>query len=70
MSETAIKPSYGPHDVLSPDEVRAALPEMADNTWASVKARIPWSDALGPRKLCIQWARLLTWLESHERRVA
>lgn len=64
------RPSYHEFDVLHPDEVRAALGPFSDNKWADVKARIPWSDQLGPRSLCIQWGRLLSWLAESERRVA
>jgi hypothetical protein len=64
------RPSYSADDVLSQEDVRAALPPMGDSTWKGVSARIPWSTQLGPRKLCIRWGRLLSWLEEQERRVA
>lgn len=67
---TEPRQSYTKDDVLSQEEVRAALPPMGDSTWAGVSARIPWSTQLGPRKLCIQWGRLLEWLAESERRVA
>jgi hypothetical protein len=64
------RPSYSKDDVLSQEEVRAALPTMGDSTWLGVSARIPWSTQLGPRKLCIAWGRLLAWLEESERHAA
>jgi hypothetical protein len=70
MPEAKERRSYSPHDVLEPDEVREALAIKSDDKWEDVRARIPWSDALGARTLRIQWARLLEWLASHERRVA
>ena len=70
MDGTRERPSYSPHDVLGPDEVRDALQIASDDKWEDVRARIPWSDALGARTLRIQWARLLEWLAAHERRVA
>jgi hypothetical protein len=68
--EAAARPSYGPHDVLTPDDVRAALGPFSDDKWEDIRARIPWSDALGARTLRIQWAVLLDWLASHTRKVA
>ena len=62
--------SYSPHDVLAPDEVRAALAIESDDKWDDVRARIPWSTALGARTLRITWGRLLAWLGEHERQVA
>jgi hypothetical protein len=70
MQDTAVRPTYGPHDVLVPEEVRAALAIESDDKWEDVRARIPWSDALGARTLRIQWAVLLDWLASHTRKVA
>ena len=70
MSEAGIKPTYHRDDVLSPDEVRAALGIISDHKWEDVKARIPWSDFLGARTLRIQWGRLLDVLADHERKVA
>lgn len=70
MSEPTIRPSYQPFDVLSPDEVRAALGIDGDHKWDDVRARIPWSNALGARTLRIQWGRLLEWLAESERQVA
>lgn len=70
MDTPPIRPSYGPHDVLLPDEVRAALAIESDDKWDDVRARIPWSEALGARTLRIQWGRLLEWLGEHERKVA
>lgn len=64
------RPRYSPYDVLEPDEVRVALKIKSDDKWEDVRARIPWSDALGARTLRIQWARLLEWLAEHEREVA
>jgi hypothetical protein len=64
------KPTYAPTDVLSPEDVRAALGPLTDDKWKDVKARIPWSEALGQRTLRIQWSRLLSWLGEHERKVA
>lgn len=69
LTET-FRPSYQPHDVLTPDEVRQALAIASDDKWEDVRARMPWSDALGPRTLRIQWGRLLEWLADHERKVA
>lgn len=60
---------YSQYDVLSPEEVRAALGPISDTKWDDVKARIPWSDAVGPRMLRIQWGRLLEWLGEWERAV-
>jgi hypothetical protein len=62
--------SYQRDDVLDPDAVRAAIGPFSDTKWEDVKARIPWSDQLGPRSLRIRWGRLLDWLEQSERRVA
>lgn len=64
------KPTYTRDDVLTPDELRAALPLMSDRKWDDVKARIPWSDQIGARKPCIRWGRFLEWLEQSERRIA
>ncbi len=64
------RPSFTQDDVLTPDDVRAALPVMSDRKWDDVKARIPWSDQVGPRKPCIRWGRFLNWLEEAERRTA
>lgn len=64
------RPTFGPFDVVTPDEVRAAIGPVSDNTWAGIKARVPWSNQLGPRLLCIQWQRFLDWLAESERRVA
>lgn len=61
---------YGLLDVLSPDDVRAALGPFSDDKWEDIRARIPWSDALGARTLRIQWNRLLLWLAEHERKTA
>lgn len=69
MSDPLPRPSYSRDDVLSQEEVRAALPPMGDSTWLGVSARIPWSTQLGPRKLCIAWGVLLEWL-NEARRVA
>lgn len=68
--ESAFRPSYSRDDVLDVEQARAALPAMSDHKWEDVKARIPWSDQLGQRTLCIRWGRLLEWLEQSERRVA
>jgi hypothetical protein len=57
-------------EILTPAEVREALPAMSDRKWDDVSARIPWSDQIGPRKPCIRYGRLLEWLESSERVVA
>ena len=62
--------SYQPHDVLTPLQVREALDIQSAKKWADVRARIPWSDALGRRTLRIQWSRLLEWLADSSRRVA
>jgi hypothetical protein len=70
MSDILTKPTYAPTDVLSPEDVRAALGPLTDDKWKDVKARIPWSEALGQRTLRISWGRLLSWLGEHERRVA
>jgi hypothetical protein len=70
MSADTPRQSYAPSDVLDPAEVRAALAIKSDSKWDDVKARIPWSDQLGRRTLRISWGRLLTWLESSEKRVA
>jgi hypothetical protein len=67
---TGERPSFGRDDVLTPDDVRQALPPMSDRKWDDVKARIPWSDQIGRRMPCIRWGRLLDWLESSERHVA
>lgn len=64
------RPSYSPHDVLTPDEVREALAIVSDTKWDDVRARVPWSDALGPRTLRIQWSVLLSWLADGTRKVA
>lgn len=65
-----VRPSYSRDDVLLPDEVRVALVIESDDKWEDVRARIPWSDALGARTLRIQWGVLLDWLGEHTRRVA
>lgn len=71
MAETpATKPSYGPHDVLDPKQVRVALGPFSDTKWKDVKARIPWSTALGARTRRIAWGRLLEWIAQHEQQVA
>lgn len=70
MERSGERPSYSPHDVLVPDEVRQALAIESDDKWEDVRARIPWSDALGARTLRIQWSVLLEWLASHTRKVA
>lgn len=70
MTDTAFKPSFQPHDVVSPEEVRAALNIESDHKWDDVRSRIPWSTQLGQRTLRIEWGRLLTWLAEGERRVA
>ena len=62
--------SFQPHDVLNPTQVRDALDIQSAKKWADVKARIPWSDALGRRTLRIQWSTLLTWLGENTRKVA
>ena len=67
---TDTRPSYSPHDVLTPDEVREALGPFSDTKWCDVRARIPWSDALGPRTRRIQWSLLLEWMANSTRRVA
>jgi hypothetical protein len=64
------KPTFQPHDVVSPEEVRAALGIEGDHKWADVRARIPWSTQLGQRTLRIEWRRLLAWLADGERKVA
>lgn len=64
------RPHYTREDVLSPEEVRAALAIDKDRKWEDVKARIPWSLALGERTRRIAWGRLLDWLAEHERAVA
>ena len=60
-----LMPASGPHRgsgprrsfdlnaVLTPDEVREALAIVGDHKWDDVRARIPWSDALGARTLRI-----------------
>ena len=68
MSE--LRPSYQPHDILTPAEVREALAIIGDRKWDDVRARIPWSDALGSRTLRIQWSLLLAWLADGTRKVA
>lgn len=70
MSSEGLRPRYTKDDVLSPEEVRAALGIVGDHKWEDVRARIPWSDALGARTLRISWGRLLAWLEAHEKAVA
>lgn len=69
MSDTR-KPTFGPYDVLTPDDVREALAVVSDVKWRDIKSRIPWSDQLGARTLRIQWSRLLEWLSQSERKVA
>jgi hypothetical protein len=64
MSE--LRPSYTRDDVLSPGEIRAALPPMSDRKWDDVKARIPWTRQIGKRMPCISWGAFLTWLEQRD----
>lgn len=62
--------SYHRDDLLSDEEVREALGPLSDHKWEDVRARIPWSEAVGSRHLRIRWGRLLEWLETKEREVA
>jgi hypothetical protein len=70
MSDTLPRPSYSRDDVLSQEEVRAALPPMGDSKWLDVCARIPWSDQIGRRKPCIRWGALLDWIDAGSRKSA
>lgn len=65
-----VRPSYARDDVLTPPEVREALPPMSDRKWDDVKARTPWTYMIGKRFPTIRWGAFLEWLETGTRDVA
>lgn len=54
--------SYSRDDVVTPEQVRAAL-NIGETKWKSERHRFPWSYLMGKKSARIRWGLVLDTLE-------